>query len=173
MLKHTEKLIGKLVGFRCIKDFSKDMVKTKGFVYPSMFNRAVEMVINSGAEFQRSLELGLSGFRYFPLIKYWDASRHPTAQWNFSEYVELVQVKEAPSFEARAASLSRDVLSAVEQKELCFSQTVNKYRGLHLPWTKMFLRSLPEDMTREQTVVVLCFLRMSNFERLKNVFKQL
>lgn len=43
------------MGFRSVEEFSKELVKTKGFVYPSTFNRAVEMVVGSGADVQRCL----------------------------------------------------------------------------------------------------------------------
>ncbi|KAI7790655.1 hypothetical protein IRJ41_025860 [Triplophysa rosa] len=82
MLKGRDVPFGKLVGFRSIKEFAKELVKTKGFGYPNTFTRAVEMVVHAGVDVHRSLELGLSGFCYFPRIKYWDASRHAKASCN-------------------------------------------------------------------------------------------
>ncbi|KAI7805333.1 hypothetical protein IRJ41_004890 [Triplophysa rosa] len=109
MLKGCDVPFGKLVGFRSIEEFAKELVKTKGFGYPNTFTRAVEMVVYAGVDFHCSLELGLSGFRYFQKIKYWDASRHAKASCNLGEYIELVEPKKVPSIEARAAAINIDV----------------------------------------------------------------
>lgn len=139
-------------------EFAKEVVNTKGFKYPNTFTRAVEIVASTGVDVHECVQLGLSAFKYFPRITYWDASRNAKASWNFKEYVELVCPKNTPSLEARAASLTGDVLAFFEGKGLCYGSKLKKYTGVHLPWMVTCLKRLPVNLPMDQLVLLLGFL---------------
>ncbi|CAM4733370.1 unnamed protein product [Leuciscus chuanchicus] len=95
---------GRLVDFRTVSEFAREVVGRKAFGYPLTFGRAVKMVTAASHDPAHCLSLALSGYRFFPNIKYWDEQRHLKAKWNFKDYVELHQPAKIPSAAARAAS---------------------------------------------------------------------
>lgn len=127
-LKQAEPpLLAKVVGCRTTKDLCRDLAERKGFRYRHPFGRALELAISVGHDIVEFLQLGLSGFKYFPAITFWDKQRNPTAKLNKKNYTELYGPTEKPSAAAQAATLLGDILSNIE-KRACI--TADLFKGI-------------------------------------------
>lgn len=95
-LKGPDSPIGRLVDCRTVGEFCKEVCKRKAFEYPHTFGRALKMVTSLSYDPIHCLELGLSKFKFFTHIKYWDKNRNRKARWNFTDFVELHKPSEVP-----------------------------------------------------------------------------
>ncbi|KAK9951798.1 hypothetical protein ABG768_028201 [Culter alburnus] len=85
---------GHLVDCRTVMEFSREVVGQKAFRYPLTFGRAVDMVTAMGYDPAHCVSLGLSKYKYFSHIKYWDEQHHLKAWWNTKDYIELYKQTE-------------------------------------------------------------------------------
>ncbi|MGL5643877.1 MAG: hypothetical protein ACRCW3_03860 [Metamycoplasmataceae bacterium] len=148
----------KLVGCRTTSALCKDLADRKGFNYPHTFGRAIELAQDAGHDVETCLQLGLSGFKFFPSIVYWDEKRHPKAKWNKIDYIELYRPTETPSAKATAAACLGDVCSAIEKRGLSYSANLVKYKEKGMPWMEQTIQRLHKHLQKDQLLTILTFV---------------
>ncbi|KAK9977197.1 hypothetical protein ABG768_019018 [Culter alburnus] len=107
---------------------------------------------------QRTVSLGLSKYKYFPHIKYWDEQHHLKTRWNTKDYIELYKQTEIPSAAARAAAYLGDVCAKIDELGLSYAMNLRKYHEHGMPWMELCVERLPRGISRERVINVLTFL---------------
>lgn len=104
-----------------------------------------------------SLELGMSKFKYFSHIKYWDEIRNCKAKWNFEDFMEPHKPSEIPSAVAPAAVYRGD-LCARNELDPSFSRNLKKYREHGMTWLEISTERLPRGTPKDRTITAVVFL---------------
>ncbi|XDV14249.1 hypothetical protein PO909_002425 [Leuciscus waleckii] len=149
---------GRLVDCRTVSEFAREVVGRRNAFGYLTFGHAIQMVTAMSYDPAHCFSLGLSGYRFFPSIKYWDEHRHLKAKWNFTDFVELHQPAEIPSAAARAASYLGDVCAKLDELGLSYSRNLVKYREHGMPWLERCIERLPRGMPKYRAITALAFL---------------
>ncbi len=137
-----------------------DLATRDSFHAPNTFGRARAICVKKGLDVTECLILGFRELKvkYFPAYTLRDVRKKKILGWNGYDWYELTERGMAPSKQARAASLTGDVIIEIERRNLSFSKNLDIYRDNGMPWMESILTRLPPKMDPSQELKLLTFL---------------